>query len=125
MTVECDYCRTNVHAEKSPMHTDLIAGSNLIAQRDENRDRDRMVHSHICVVSNRTWSHDDIECAFETMMDPQGMKYLESPESFIFTAPCPQCNESVVEEEMLAHSNKERAYWCKTCNFIFRITDVS
>ena len=42
-------------------------------------------HTHTCVIGNHLWEHDDIECAFETiMMDPKGMKNLECPACFVF-----------------------------------------
>ena len=42
-------------------------------------------HTHTCIIGNHLWEHDDVNCAFETiMMDPKGMKNLECPACFVF-----------------------------------------
>lgn len=41
-------------------------------------------HTHTCVIGNHLWEHDDIACAFETIMIDPKMKNLECPACFVF-----------------------------------------
>lgn len=103
----------------SPHSALLVRKVEKKIEKDEVLERG-IPHSHTCMITNHAWSHNDIECGFATMMNPEEIKYLECPACFIFTRPCPQCGHDAVEKVLLARSNEERAYWCQPCNLVFR-----
>lgn len=112
----CGYCIEDPFAEHLSEHQDSVVLNRGVV--DEATQE--MPHTHVCMVGNHRWIHNDPECGFETMMNPEQMRHLECPACFIFTSPCPQCGHEATEEALLARSDKERAYWCQPCNLIFR-----
>ena len=76
--------------------------------------RQGIIHAHKCMICEHAWEHDDVDCAFEEMIN------LECPGCFLFKGLCPGCSGQGVEKPELARSDKELAYVCQRCNLIFR-----
>lgn len=112
----CGLCVRHVVGQRPPPHVPPTNPKSLGLQAApvQVATREGIMHTHRCMIDNHLWEHDDPDCAMEEVID------LECPACFIFTSACPQCGHDAVEEVLLARSNKERAFWCQPCNFVFR-----